>query len=226
VWQSDYDALQAKNQQLQQQVTTQRQRSPPTRRRSADCRVRSSIRRPVVPAGRLSDEQFGQADHCQDGDKIGAGQQNKLVVSGYTDHAPIGPELRRQGIASNQREEPTCRAVAGGRGELIVRAPGPASRRPTASSSVGATNRAPMRSLMLAALMGTAVPAAAQPAESIIATGSILSGCRALVENAPTGDMMQIGAWRARSVPRRISVARCGGPVLLLATASSTPRAW
>lgn len=29
-------------------------------------------------------------------------QQNKLVVNGYTDNAPIGPELKRQGITSNQ----------------------------------------------------------------------------------------------------------------------------
>jgi chemotaxis protein MotB len=29
-------------------------------------------------------------------------QQNKLIVSGYTDNAPIGPALQRQGITSNQ----------------------------------------------------------------------------------------------------------------------------
>ena len=29
-------------------------------------------------------------------------QQNKLVVNGYTDNAPIGAQLRRQGIDSNQ----------------------------------------------------------------------------------------------------------------------------
>jgi hypothetical protein len=50
------------------------------------------------------------------------------------------------------------------------------------------------RCLALAALLGAAAPAVAQPAEGIVATGSILLGCRALVENAPTGDMMQIGA--------------------------------
>ena len=37
-----------------------------------------------------------------DGDKLAPGQQKKLVVSGYSDNAPIGPELRRQGITSNQ----------------------------------------------------------------------------------------------------------------------------
>jgi chemotaxis protein MotB len=29
-------------------------------------------------------------------------QQNKLVVNGYTDNAPIGAQLRHQGIDSNQ----------------------------------------------------------------------------------------------------------------------------
>ena len=29
-------------------------------------------------------------------------QQNKLLVNGYTDNAPIGPTLQRQGITSNQ----------------------------------------------------------------------------------------------------------------------------
>jgi len=29
-------------------------------------------------------------------------QQNKILVSGYTDNAPIGPALQRQGITSNQ----------------------------------------------------------------------------------------------------------------------------
>jgi chemotaxis protein MotB len=34
--------------------------------------------------------------------KLAPTQQNKIVVNGYTDNAPIGPELQRQGIASNQ----------------------------------------------------------------------------------------------------------------------------
>ena len=34
--------------------------------------------------------------------KLAPTQQNKLVVSGYTDNAPIGPALQREGITSNQ----------------------------------------------------------------------------------------------------------------------------
>ena len=29
-------------------------------------------------------------------------QQNKLLISGYTDNAPIGPALQRQGITTNE----------------------------------------------------------------------------------------------------------------------------
>ena len=34
--------------------------------------------------------------------KLAPTQQNKLVVNGYTDNAPIGPALQKKGIASNQ----------------------------------------------------------------------------------------------------------------------------
>jgi hypothetical protein len=51
-----------------------------------------------------------------------------------------------------------------------------------------------MRWLTLAVVIGAAGPAAAQPADSIVATGSLLMGCRTLVENAPAGNTMQIGA--------------------------------
>ena len=34
--------------------------------------------------------------------KLAPTQENKLVVNGYTDNAPIGPALQRQGVTSNQ----------------------------------------------------------------------------------------------------------------------------
>jgi chemotaxis protein MotB len=34
--------------------------------------------------------------------KLAPTQQNHLLVKGYTDNAPIGPALRRQGVSSNQ----------------------------------------------------------------------------------------------------------------------------
>ncbi|MGA8191855.1 MAG: OmpA family protein [Acetobacteraceae bacterium] len=34
--------------------------------------------------------------------KLAPTQQNKIMVNGYTDNAPIGPELQREGVTSNQ----------------------------------------------------------------------------------------------------------------------------
>src|SRR5215831_4393190 len=34
--------------------------------------------------------------------KLAPAQQNKVLVSGYTDNQPVGPALARQGITSNQ----------------------------------------------------------------------------------------------------------------------------
>ncbi len=34
--------------------------------------------------------------------KLAPTQQNRLVVNGYTDSTPIGPELQRQGVTSNK----------------------------------------------------------------------------------------------------------------------------
>ena len=34
--------------------------------------------------------------------KLAPTQQNHLIVSGYTDNAPIGPALQREGVTSNQ----------------------------------------------------------------------------------------------------------------------------
>jgi hypothetical protein len=64
-----------------------------------------------------------------------------------------------------------------------------------------------MRWLTLAVLIGAAGSAVAQPADSIVSTKSLLQGCRALVENAPTGDMMQIGAC-AGAVSAALDISR------------------
>jgi chemotaxis protein MotB len=34
--------------------------------------------------------------------KLAAGQQDKLIVNGYTDNAPVGSGLLRQGVTSNE----------------------------------------------------------------------------------------------------------------------------
>jgi hypothetical protein len=64
-----------------------------------------------------------------------------------------------------------------------------------------------MRWLSLVVLIGIAGPAFAQSTDNIVATPSLLMGCRTLVENAPTGDMMQIGAC-AGAVSAALDISR------------------
>ena len=51
-----------------------------------------------------------------------------------------------------------------------------------------------MRWIMFALLIATVGSAAAQPADSVVATESLVMGCRSLVQNDPNGDQMQMGA--------------------------------
>ncbi len=64
-----------------------------------------------------------------------------------------------------------------------------------------------MRSLTFAVLIGAAGPAAAQGTDSVVATRSLLMGCRVLVQDAPNGDLMQIGAC-AGAVSAALDISR------------------
>ena len=98
VWQSDYDALQAQNQQLQQQIATDRQQI---------ARLQGAIKYTVnsdllFKSGSWQMNPQGQQIIARMASQLAPTQQNKILVSGYTDNAPIGPELRRQGVTSNE----------------------------------------------------------------------------------------------------------------------------
>jgi chemotaxis protein MotB len=98
VWQSDYDKLQSQNQQLQQQLAaTQQQIS----------RLQGAIKYTVnsdllFASGSWQMRPQGQQIIANLAKKLAPSQQNHLMVSGYTDNAPIGPALQRQGVTSNE----------------------------------------------------------------------------------------------------------------------------
>lgn len=105
VSQSKYDELQAQNQQLQQQ------NSKLSAQVAADkaqiSRLQGAIKYTVnsdllfPPGGwQMSDE--GKQVIAKLASQLAPTQQNKIVVNGYTDNAPVGRELQRQGITSNQ----------------------------------------------------------------------------------------------------------------------------
>jgi chemotaxis protein MotB len=98
VWQSDYDALQAKNQQLQQQVASDQQQI--SRLQGA---IKYTVNSDLLFApGSWKMRPQGQQVIANLAKKLAPTQQNHLIVSGYTDNAPIGPGLQREGVTSNQ----------------------------------------------------------------------------------------------------------------------------
>ena len=98
VWKSDYDKLQSQNQQLQQQLAASQQQVS---------RLQGAIKYTVnsdllFASGSWQMRPQGQQIITNLAKKLAPSQQNHLMVSGYTDNAPIGPALQRQGVTSNE----------------------------------------------------------------------------------------------------------------------------
>jgi chemotaxis protein MotB len=98
VWKSDYDKLQSQNQQLQQQIAADQQQIS---------RLQGAIKYTVnsdllFASGSWQMKPQGEKIIADFARKLAPTQQNHLMVSGYTDNAPIGAALRQQGVTSNQ----------------------------------------------------------------------------------------------------------------------------
>jgi chemotaxis protein MotB len=105
VSQSSYDALQAQYQQVQQQNAALSNQVAADK--AQICRLQGAIRYTVnsdllFPSGGYQMSERGKQIISGFAAKLAPTQQNKILVSGYTDNAPIGPALQRQGITSNQ----------------------------------------------------------------------------------------------------------------------------
>jgi len=105
VAQSKYDELEAQYRQLQQQ------NSALSAQVAADkaqiCRLAGAIKYTVnsdllFPSGAWQMSDRGKQIIANMAAKLAPTQQNKVLVSGYTDNAPIGPALQREGITSNE----------------------------------------------------------------------------------------------------------------------------
>ena len=98
VWKSDYDKLQSQNQQLQQQLAASQQEV--SRLQGA---IKYTVNSDLLFApGSWQMRPQGQKIIANLAKKLAPTQQNHLMVSGYTDNAPIGEALRREGVTSNQ----------------------------------------------------------------------------------------------------------------------------
>jgi chemotaxis protein MotB len=105
VWKSDYDKLQAQNQQLDRQVASLA--SEVNADKAQIARLVGSIRYTVnsdllFPSGGYQMSPAGQEIIAKFASRLAPTQRMKLVVNGYTDNAPVGRELQRDGITSNQ----------------------------------------------------------------------------------------------------------------------------
>jgi chemotaxis protein MotB len=105
VSQSKYDDLQTQNQQLQMQNSSLSQQLVADKQQIA--RLQGAIKYTVnsdllFASGGWEMREQGKAIISKMAAKLAPTQQNKILVNGYTDTTPVGPELQRQGIASNQ----------------------------------------------------------------------------------------------------------------------------
>jgi chemotaxis protein MotB len=98
VWKSDYDALQTQNQQLQEQLAASKEHTARLQHAMAYT-VNSDL---LFRSGSWEMTNRGKNIIAKLSQKLAPTQQNKLVVSGYTDNRPIGQGLKQAGIASNQ----------------------------------------------------------------------------------------------------------------------------
>jgi chemotaxis protein MotB len=105
VLQSTYDQLQAQYQQLQQQNTALSAQVAADK--AQICRLAGAIKYTVnsdllFPSGGWQMSDRGKQIIGNMATKLAPTQQNKILVSGYTDNAPVGPALQREGITSNE----------------------------------------------------------------------------------------------------------------------------
>ena len=105
VWKSDYDQVVSQNQQLQQQNSADQQQIAADKAQIS--RLQGAIKYTVnsdqlFAPGSWEMSAQGKQIIAKMASQLAPTQQNKILVTGYTDNAPIGPELRSQGVTSNQ----------------------------------------------------------------------------------------------------------------------------
>ena len=105
VSQSKYDEALAQNAQLQQQVASLSAQAGAAQAQVG--RLQNAIKYTVdsdllFPSGAWEMSAAGKEVIGKFTSKLAPTQQNRLVVNGYTDNAPVGRALQRKGITSNQ----------------------------------------------------------------------------------------------------------------------------
>jgi len=112
VSQKKYDELQAQNRRLQDQVAAQKTEIAGAKAQIAAAKAQTGRLQGAIKYTVNSDLLFrpggwemsakGKEIIAKFATKLAPTQQNKLLVNGYTDNAPIGPALKKKGITSNE----------------------------------------------------------------------------------------------------------------------------
>ena len=162
VWKSDYDALKAQNDQLQQQVQAQQAQIAAGQQHVS--RLQGAIAYTVnsdllFAPGSWQMKPGAERLISQYASRLAPTQQNKLLISGYTDNTPIGPGLKSQGVTTNE-ELSQKRAdavmqylISQGVNPQLVEAKGFGDANPVAPNST-ATGRAQNRRVVLSIEQG------------------------------------------------------------------------
>ena len=137
VSQGEYDALQLKNQDLQQQVSS---------RDAEIARLQGAIKYTVNSDLLFSPGSWQMTDDGKDtiakmAKMLAPTQRNRIVVNGYTDNTPVGAALKAKGVASNddlsqKRAESVMQyLVSQGFNPSLISAHGYGEKDPVASNS-------------------------------------------------------------------------------------------
>jgi chemotaxis protein MotB len=105
VSQSKYDRLAAQNTQLQQELAAER--GEVAAERGQVSRLEGAIKYTLesdllFESGSWKMSKEGKQALGKMAEKLAPTQEHKLIVVGYTDNTPIGPELERKGVSSNE----------------------------------------------------------------------------------------------------------------------------
>ena len=100
-----YEALEAENRRLQQELSAEKAQVAAEKAQVA--RLQGAIKYTVnsdllFAPGSWEIKESGKDVIAKLAVKLAPTQQNKLVVNGYTDNAPIGPGLKKEGVTSNE----------------------------------------------------------------------------------------------------------------------------
>ena len=105
VWRSDYDAVVSQNNQLKQQVSALQAQNAASAQHVG--RLQGAVLYTlegdlIFPPGSYKVSDAGKKLIGRVASQLAANQSQKVVVVGYTDNTPIGPQLAAQGITSNE----------------------------------------------------------------------------------------------------------------------------